>query len=69
MLIKDSKELKNAIFVFSFYMGPLIKCPKWPVLLAKRNSILPAYTNGFQLAKIPHVHFVGICSEDQIDCD
>lgn len=63
MLTNDLKALKNVIFAFLSFMDPPIKCPKWLVPHARKNSIPPVFTNGFPLAKIPPVLYAGIYSE------
>ena len=63
MLTNDLKGLKNVTFAFLSFMDPPIKCPKWRVPHARKNSILLVFTNGFPLAKIPPVLYAGIYSK------
>ena len=60
MSTEGLKGWKSVTFAFSSFMGPLIKCQKLVVQLAKRNFTRLVFTNGFQPVKILPAPFVEI---------
>merc|ERR1712029_81285 len=63
---KRFEGVEECYICFLSFMDPPIKCPKWRVPHARKNSILLVFTNGFPLAKIPPVLYARIYSKKKI---